>query len=80
MRKPLLLIMLLLIFSTIYAEPVWTNDVAIREVNYIDWQRNAVKNANNEVFLTWSQSEDGINNLYVQKTDFSGSPQWQEPL
>lgn len=80
MRKPLLLIMLLLIFSTIYAEPVWTNDVAIREVNYIDWQRNAVKNVNNEVFLTWSQSEDGINNLYVQKTDFSGSPQWQEPL
>jgi len=70
MRKPLLLIMLLLIFSTIYAEPVWTNDVAIREVNYIDWQRNAVKNANNEVFLTWSQSEDALITFMCKKQIF----------
>lgn len=80
MQRPIIIIILLLTITTIYAEPVWNNDVAIREVNYIDWQRNAVKNANNEVFLTWSQSEAGINNLFVQKTDFSGSPQWQEPL
>ena len=54
------------------------NGAPIRQGQHIEWQRTAGGGLNGEVVFGWSDTRDGMRDVYVQKVDSLGNKLWGE--
>lgn len=72
-------ILFLIAVSFLSAQFDWINDGApIRQGQHIEWQRTADKGADGEIIFGWSDTREGMRDVYVQKVDAEGNKVWGE--
>ena len=78
MKKNLILIAIVMIINILSAEVCWNNGVPVYEGNFI-YQQHSTITADGNIFISWSEKNEGLRKLKLQKTDSSGVPIWEEP-
>jgi hypothetical protein len=69
----------LFVISILPADVFWENGSPLYEGNYI-YHSHSVKTENNEIYICWTETDQGLRKLKLQKTDYLGNPIWAEPL
>ncbi len=79
MKKVILLALIVVISTILFADVSWGNGVPLYEGNYINCIHSARISENN-LFLTWLEADSGVWKIELLKTDSTGNPIWQEPI
>lgn len=80
MRKTVVLIFLLAALGIACAQPVWQNDVVIREGQNLRYEGTALREDSGSVINVWVVQAGGKNCLLAAKYTATGETVWQEPL
>ena len=79
MKKISLMIFVIVLMNILRAEVCWENGVPLYEGNFIYREKSTVTTLGN-IFITWSELDDGYRKLKLQKTNSEGEPIWDEPI
>ena len=79
MKKISLMIFVIVLMNILSAEVCWENGVPLYEGNFIYREKSTVTTLGN-IFITWSELDDGYRKLKLQKTNSEGEPIWDEPI
>ncbi len=78
MKKPVIILSILFFIVLLSGEVCWDNGKPIYEGNFIFSEKSAKTDANN-IFITWSEKENELRKLKLQKLNSQGEPIWTHP-
>ncbi|MBM4399646.1 MAG: hypothetical protein FJ041_04880, partial [Candidatus Cloacimonetes bacterium] len=80
MKTLLTTLILIGLFSSIFAAAMWNNPVPVRKGDVLEWNRSSATTADGCVIYVWTGTRDGDRDIYAQKVNASGNIIWQQPM
>jgi hypothetical protein len=78
-RKCLICVLIVFVVTILFANVCWDNGVTLFEGNFIYGTHSTKTDANN-IYISWSEFDEGLRKLKFQKTNFEGIPIWHSPI
>lgn len=77
MKKQMLMIMMMLfLISSVYAQLRWPDSLPVRQGVNIEWSRASQPMGDGSVVYVWSDTRNGDRDLFAQKVDSNGNLLW----
>ena len=71
------IIILVIISSFMYSQFNWIDDgFPVRQAGHIEWQRSGAVGNDGEMIFVWSDTRDGVRDMYANKIDMNGNLIW----
>ena len=72
-------ILIPIIFTLLFSQYDWQdNGVPVRQGIHIEWQRTGDNGNDGEMIFAWSDTRQGVRDIYAQKVDENGNKIWSE--
>ena len=68
----------ILLFCTAFTQFDWQDDgLPVRQGGHIEWQRSGAVGNDGEMIYVWSDTRNGVRDIFAQKIDVDGNDLWQ---